>query len=171
MFSQSSFITDYNLFATINLGLLAIMAIVFGLTSIRKDIEDDFNKEIENINKEDLKKRDVLLTKIHEEIKNLKKTISNAGSWFRKGIYFNLFALLIILINPFYKSFVFDTFVLIILIFSLIIVSINIHSLKKIMDLDAECIVDGFREKIKSIEDVDFKKIFETMLNQKLVTS
>ncbi|MEK6890014.1 MAG: hypothetical protein AABX35_02390 [Nanoarchaeota archaeon] len=169
--SASAVITNYELFATVNLGLLAVITIIFGFANMRKQVDEDFDHSINGL-KLQTKQRDIIVSGMEVKRNKLKKSINNVSWWFRKCIYVNIIILLLIISSQFYKNFIFDVIIISSITFSCLVIGISIHSLKHIIDLDAKKILEEYKEALGKIEmkAENIAYLFELIIRDKKIS-
>jgi len=155
---NSHLITDYNLFATINLGILAIATLVFGFSTIRKEVKDNLkglNKDIKN---EKPQRKDFIKTTLNKEIQKLEKDLESIGNFFRKCIYFNILSLFFIIVNQFLSFGILDAFIILFIVFSSVIIGINVHRFKRIYNFDVNKKIDELRASLDLLDGLGITK-------------
>jgi hypothetical protein len=152
--SSNSFIADYSFFATISLGILAIVTIIFGFADIKKQMNDDIDREVEKhfTKIKDKKIKDFIDLTVKNVKISLKTQLKNIGWWFGICIYTNLLLLALTIISQYHRCWIFDIIINGILLFSILVIIFSIFYLKKIIYLDPEEVIGRMEKNMERAE-------------------
>jgi hypothetical protein len=158
-----SFICEYDIFTTINLGILGLSAIVFGFYSIRKDIEEEFNDKFEGTF--DRKTQDVLKTVLNRKIKSFRKKLKRIGDFLLGIIYMNIFSLFMTIMCQFSGYVLLDLMIIASTIVSTVFLLINLSRFNKLSNIDVEESIKEISEGYNLYKGIsktkDFEKFYE----------